>query len=52
MKVSKEVPRPICACGNARCPLPKFQAILKFGRKARRSIAAAAAPSSPSLSAA
>ena len=52
MKVSREVPRPICTCGSPRCPLPKLEAILKFGRNARRPIAAAAAPSSSSLSAA
>ncbi|HET9793868.1 MAG TPA: hypothetical protein VFS34_05345 [Thermoanaerobaculia bacterium] len=50
MKVSKNVPRPICACGNPRCPLPKFQAILKFGR--RLSTAAVPRPASSTLSAA
>ena len=50
MKVSKKAPRPICACGNPRCPLPRFRAILKIGR--RLSKAAAAGPSSPTLSAA
>ncbi|HWC66257.1 MAG TPA: hypothetical protein VG777_09250 [Thermoanaerobaculia bacterium] len=33
MRVSKESPRPICACGNPRCPLPKLEAILRMARK-------------------
>jgi hypothetical protein len=35
--MSKEVRRPICACGNPRCPLPKLQAILKIARERRPS---------------
>jgi len=51
MKISREVPRRVCACGNPRCPLPKLQAILKFGRRLSGASVPRRAPS-PTLSAA
>jgi len=54
MKARESLRRESCNCGNPKCPLPRFEAILKRARRPFASAVNAARPRSfgPTLSAA